>query len=88
MDGEHQSRGDFETLIPMGMAALAAVALARRPIWLWVGVLGFLGYELFKQPGPKSALAGAYDDPVDQAAADSFPASDPPSWSGSIAGSA
>ena len=86
MGSEPKSAGDF---VSIGLMAVGAVALVRRPVWLGAAALGFLAYEIFKQPGRKTAIPPAsYDDPVDLAAADSFPASDPPNWSGSTAGSA
>lgn len=84
MDHTNRREGSIGTIVPMGLMAVGAVTLTRRPTLLGAALLGLLTYELFKEKRLGQAGPTDYDheDPVERDSADSFPASDPPGWSG------
>ncbi|HLG86816.1 MAG TPA: hypothetical protein VKZ79_06410 [Alphaproteobacteria bacterium] len=82
MDRTNERAADIGTIVPVGLMAVGAVALTRRPTLLGAAILGLLTYELFKQKRPERQPGR---DPVERDSEDSFPASDPPGWSGTTA---
>ena len=94
MDHDECSGGRATRLLPLGLMAVGAVSLLRSSGLLCLSAVGLVAYDLAcaadrdrrRRTGTVAERRSA-DRKVDIAMEDSFPASDPPGFSGAVAGS-
>src|SRR5438128_10162349 len=87
------SAANWKSIVPLALMALGAASLFRTSRTLSLGLLGALLYDLASQADDergvhhrKRPTRRAADRKIDTADRDSFPASDPPAFTGTISG--
>jgi hypothetical protein len=77
---------DFQKIVPPLLMALGALSLLRSSRTLSVAIIGTWLYGLACKSDRDRDAGHVTGETIDQEMEDSFPASDPPSFSGSTAG--
>jgi hypothetical protein len=77
---------DFQKIVPPLLMALGALSLLRSSRTLSVAIIGTWLYGLARKSDAERDAGRITSETIDQEMEDSFPASDPPSFSGSTAG--